>query len=91
MIGDGFTFLARLSHEPYNGEEGLKIKTRDYQQRHDHHLKVIYADQIDRTRANRTFYFRPGIRLSGPRLGRVKSDPELLAEDKRQFLDDRRQ
>jgi len=29
--------------------------------------------------------------LSGPRLGRPKSDPELLAEEKRQFLDDQRQ
>jgi hypothetical protein len=34
---------------------------------------------------------RHGIRLSGPRLGRPKSDPELLAEEKRQFLDDQRQ
>ena len=31
-----------------------------------------------------------GIRLSGPRLGCLKSDPELLAEEKRQFLDDQR-
>jgi hypothetical protein len=29
--------------------------------------------------------------LSGPRLGRPKNDPELLAEEKRQFLDDQRQ
>ena len=31
------------------------------------------------------------ICLSGPRLGSPKSDPELLAEEKRQFLDDQRQ
>ena len=29
--------------------------------------------------------------MSGPRLGRPKNDPELLAEEKRQFLDDQRQ
>ena len=29
--------------------------------------------------------------MSGRRLGRPKSDPELLAEEKRQFLDDQRQ
>ena len=29
--------------------------------------------------------------MSGPRLGRPKSDPELLAEEKRQFLDDKKQ
>ena len=27
-------------------------------------------------------------RLSGPRLGRPKSDPDLVAEEKRQFIDD---
>ena len=52
---------------------------------------MICADQIYRTRANRAFCLRHGIRLSGPRLGRPKSDPELLAEEKRQFLDDQRQ
>jgi IS5 family transposase len=52
---------------------------------------VICADQIYRTRANRAFWLRHGIRLSGPRLGRPKRDPELLAEEKRQLLDDQRQ
>jgi hypothetical protein len=31
------------------------------------------------------------MRLSGPRLGRPKNDPELLAEEKRQFIEDQRQ
>jgi hypothetical protein len=52
---------------------------------------VICADQIYRTRAIRAFCQRHGICLSGPRLGRPKSDPELVAEEKRQFLDDQRQ
>ncbi len=52
---------------------------------------MICADQIYRTRANRAFCLRYGIRLSGPRLGRPKSDPELLAEGKRRFLADQRQ
>jgi len=29
--------------------------------------------------------------LSGPRLGRPKNDPELVAAEKRQFIDDQRQ
>ena len=49
------------------------------------------ADQIYRTRANRAFCQRHGIRLSGPRLGRPKSDPELVAAEKQQFIDDQRQ
>jgi hypothetical protein len=28
--------------------------------------------------------------VSGPRLGRPKSDPDLVAEEKRQFIDDQR-
>jgi hypothetical protein len=52
---------------------------------------VICADQIYRTRSNRAFCQRHGIRLSGPRLGRPKNDPELVATEKRQFIDDQRQ
>jgi IS5 family transposase len=52
---------------------------------------VICADQIYRTRANRAFCQRHGIRLSGPRLGRPKTDSQLLAKEKKQFLDDQRQ
>ena len=91
VTGEGFTFLDRLSFDPYNEGEDLKAQARAYRSRHGHFPKVICADQIYRTRANRAFCLRHGIRLSGPRLGRPKSDPELLAEEKRQFLDDQRQ
>lgn len=52
---------------------------------------MICADQIYRTRSNRAFCQRHGIRLSGPRLGRPKNDPELVAAEKQQFIDDQRQ
>jgi hypothetical protein len=91
VTGEGFTFLDRLSFDPYNEGEDLKAQARAYRRRYGHYPKVICADQIYRTRANRAFCLRHGIRLSGPRLGRPKSDPELLAEEKRQFLDDQRQ
>jgi hypothetical protein len=89
--GEGFTFLDRLSFDPYNEGEDLKGQARAYRRRYGHYPKVICADQIYRTRANRAFCLRHGIRLCGPRLGRPKSDPELLAEEKRQILDDQRQ
>ena len=91
VTGEGFTFLDRLSFDPYNEGEDLKAQARAYLRCHGHYPEVICADQIYRTRANRAFCLRHGIRLSGPRLGRPKSDPELLAEEKRQFLDDQRQ
>ncbi len=52
---------------------------------------MICADQIYRTRSNCAFCQRHGIRLSGPRLGRPKNDPELVVADKQQFIDDQRQ
>ena len=58
-----------------------------YRRRHGHYPEVICADQIYRTRANRAFCQRHGIRLSGPRLGRPKNDPELAAAEKQQFTD----
>ncbi len=90
VTGDGFTSPDRLRYNPYN-EEDLKAQARAYRCRYGHYPKVICADQIYRTRANRAFCQRHGIRLSSPRLGRPKSDPQLLAEEKKQFLDDQRQ
>ena len=91
VTGDGFTFLDRLSFTPYNEGEDLKVQARAYRRRYGHYPKVICADQIYRTRSNRAFCQRHGIRLSGPRLGRPKNDRQLVAEEKKQFADDQRQ
>jgi hypothetical protein len=88
VTGEGFTFLDRLSYDPYNEGEDLKAQATAYRRRHGHYPKVICADQIYRTRSNRAFCQRHGIRLSGPRLGRPKNDPELVAAEKQQFIDD---
>jgi hypothetical protein len=91
VTGEGFTFLDRLSYNPYNEGEDLKAQAKAYRRRHGHYPEVICADQIYRTRSNRAFCQRHGIRLSGPRLGRPKNDPELVAAEKQQFMDDQRQ
>jgi IS5 family transposase len=70
VTGDGFTFLDRLCYSPYNEGEDLKAQARAYRRRHGYYPMVICADQIYRTRVNRAFCLRHGIRLSGPRLGR---------------------
>jgi hypothetical protein len=87
VTGEGFTFLDRLSYE---GED-LKSQAIAFRRRHGHYPEVICADQIYRTRSNRAFCQRHGIRLSGPRLGRPKNDPELVAAEKQQFINDQRQ
>jgi len=91
VTGEGFTFLDRLSYDPYNEGEDLKAQAMAYRRRYGHYPEVICADQIYRTRSNRAFCQRHGIRLSGPRLGRPKSDPELVAAEKQQFIEDQRQ
>jgi len=91
VTGEGFTFLNRLSYDPYNEGEDLKAQAMTHRGRHGHYPEVICTDQIYRTRSNRAFCQRHGIRLSGPRLGRPKNDPELAAAEKQQFIDDQRQ
>jgi hypothetical protein len=91
VTGEGFTFLDRLSYDPYNEGEDLKAQAIAYRRRYGHYPEVICADQIYRTRSNRAFCQRHGVRLSGPRLGRPKNDPELVAAEKQQFIDDQRQ
>ena len=91
VTGDGLTFLDRLSFNPYNEGEDLRAQALAYRRRHGCYPEVICADQIYRTRSNRAFCQRHSIRLSGPRLGRPKSDPELIAAEKKQFIDDQKQ
>ena len=90
VTGDGFTFLDRLSFDSYNEGEDLKVQAMAFRRRHGHYPEVICADQIYRTRENRAFCQRHGIRLSGPRLGRPKNDPEFVKAAKQQFADDSR-
>ena len=68
VIGEGFTFLDRLSFDAYNDGENLKSQTRPYRRRHGLYPKVICAEQVYRTFANRASCLRHGICLSGPRL-----------------------
>jgi IS5 family transposase len=91
ITGEGFTFLDRLSYDPYNEGEDLKTQAIAYRRRYGHYQEVICADQIYRTRSNRAFRQSHGIRLSGPRPGRPKNDPELVAAEKQQFIEDQRQ
>ncbi|HHG2225346.1 TPA: transposase, partial [Synechococcus sp. WH 5701] len=81
----------RLSWDPYNEGEDLKSQVRTFHRRHGFYPKVVCADQIYRTRSNRALCMRHGIRLSGPRLGRPKNDPDLVAAEKKIALDDQRQ
>ena len=85
-LGRDSPSLIGCATSPYNEGEHLKAQALAYRPRHGHFSAVICADQIYRTRANRAFCLHHGLRLSGPRLGRPKNDPELVAAVKQQFL-----
>ena len=55
VTGDGFTFLDRLSFNPYNEGEDLRAQALSYRRRYGCYPKLICADQIYRTRSNRAF------------------------------------
>jgi IS5 family transposase len=46
VTGDGFTFLDRLSFDPYNEGDDLMAQTRTYRRRYGHYPKLICAYQI---------------------------------------------
>jgi hypothetical protein len=71
---------------PCKEGEVLKDQAKAYRRRHFQYPEVICADRIYRTSVNRAFCQSHGIRLSGLRLGRPESDPQLATEAMRQFL-----
>jgi IS5 family transposase len=72
---DGYLFIVRCSWDPYNESGDLVMQAEKYKQRYGVYPESIHADQIYRTRDNRTWCTERGIRLSGPPLGRPPKDP----------------
>jgi IS5 family transposase len=72
---DGYLFIDRCSWDPYNESGDLVMQAEKYKQRYGVYPESIHADQIYRTRDNRTWCTERGIRLSGPPLGRPPKDP----------------
>jgi transposase, IS5 family len=67
---DGFVFLDRISWDAYNESHDLEEQIRMYHDRLGFYPESVHADKIYRTRNNRKFCQKHGIRLSGPPLGR---------------------
>lgn len=66
----GYAFLDRLSWDNFNESTTLIDVIEKYRKRMGCYPAVVQADQIYRTRENRSFCKQHGIRLSGPALGR---------------------
>ena len=68
----GYARIEKLSWDNYNEGNTLPEQVKAYQQRYGVYPEVVIADQIYRTRENRSFCKEIGARLSGPLLGRPK-------------------
>ena len=76
---NGFSFVDRISWDNYNESGDLKSQINDFHDRFNCYPEVVDADQIYRTRENRKYCKKNGIRLSGPPLGRPKKMNEANA------------
>jgi hypothetical protein len=80
---DGFSFVEKIGWDAYNESCDLIEQIKQYHQRFGCYPESVHVDQIYRTRENRKFCKKHGIRLSGPPLGRPTEDTALLKEQKK--------
>lgn len=79
---NGYAILERQSWDNFHEGVTLIETLEAYKRRFGFYPKAVLADQIYRTRENRTFCKTHGIRLSGPALGRPVQGEEA-AEQRR--------
>lgn len=77
---DGLSYVDRISWDAYNESEDLIGQLKSYRQRFGHYPESVHADKIYRTRGNRRFCKKHGIRISGPPLGRPPAETEKRRE-----------
>ena len=81
---DGYCFLDHLSWDNFHESLDLQSQVEKYYQRFGCYPESLHVDQIYRTRANRAWCKKRGIRLSGPPLGRrpANRSPELIQQQR---------
>lgn len=89
---DGFSYVDTLRWDPFNESGDLIDQIKGYHRRFGCYPESVHGDRIYRTRANRRYCRKHGIRLSGPPLGRpkkvTKSNEAQLREVRRQQKQD---
>ena len=71
---EGYGRLEKVSFDAYNVSGCLIKAVERYRSRTGHYPERVLADQIYRTRDNRAYCKKHGIRLSGPKLGRPSQE-----------------
>ena len=75
-VVEGYTFLDRQSYDNFNESTRLVEITERYKTRYGYYPEAVLADKIYRNRTNLSYCKEHGIRLSGPKLGRPKKNPD---------------
>jgi hypothetical protein len=83
---NGYVFLDHLSWDSFNESIDLPAQIERFKHRFGHYRESVHADQIYRSRPNRTYCRERGIRLSGKPLGRPKA--QAAADNRQQVLAD---
>ena len=83
----GLGRIEKISYDAYNESTVLIEAVERFRERTGHYPERLLADQIYRTRANRSFCKTHGIRLSGPKLGRPSLTKQSAKERKQEYQD----
>ena len=91
-VVEGFVFADRISWNNFNESTDLIAQIYAYKARHGFYPESVHADKIYRTRGNRKFCKKHGIRMSGPKLGRptkpTEANKAMLQKTTRQARQD---
>ena len=85
LDSEGYGRLEKISFEAYNESTCLIEAIERFRERTGYYPERVLADQIYRTRENRSYCKEHGIRLSGPKLGRPSATTKV---DKKQEYQD---
>lgn len=73
---NGFVRMERVSFDAFNESTDLPSAVERYYERTGYYPKRVLVDQIYRTKDNLNYCKDRGIRVSGPKLGRPKKNPD---------------
>ena len=85
LDSEGYGRIEKISFEAYNESTCLIKAVERFKERTGYYPERVLADQIYRTRENRSYCKEHGIRLSGPKLGRPGATAKV---DKKQEYQD---
>ena len=89
MDENSYSRIEHISFEAYNESRYLQEAIERYHKRTGHYPERVLVDQIYRTRENRNFCKRLGIRMSGPKLGRPGKTEQAKSEKKQEHQDNK--